>query len=94
MINSEKAAYLAPAFQNRRRRTLKSLLSNIHEKFFAEAKKHQKPLTYEAQALQRPQSGLSEYFLSQLDSADVRVINGEKKEKKKAQSTKQNKIIK
>ena len=39
MINAEKAAYLAPAFQSRRTRALKSLLQHIDKKYFAESRK-------------------------------------------------------
>jgi len=64
MINSEKAAYLAPAFQARRKRTLKGLLGQIHEKFYSEAKKNQKRLDAEAHTLMNRQTMLDTPDLS------------------------------
>lgn len=53
MINAEKSAYLAPSFQARRRRTLKGILDQIYEKFYADAKKNQKPIESEIQTLSK-----------------------------------------
>lgn len=40
VINAEKAAYMAPAFQSRRKRTLRGIQQVIYDKFYAEAKKN------------------------------------------------------
>ena len=39
VINGEKAAYMVPAFQSRRERTIKSLLQHIYDKYSVEAEK-------------------------------------------------------
>eukprot|EP00160_Parvularia_atlantis_P013963 Unigene3204_Nuclearia_a/m.9822 Unigene3204_Nuclearia_a/g.9822 ORF Unigene3204_Nuclearia_a/g.9822 Unigene3204_Nuclearia_a/m.9822 type:complete len:1313 (-) Unigene3204_Nuclearia_a:5-3943(-) len=55
MINAEKAAYKAPAFMARRKRTLLALLIQIQERFLSDAKKGvaQRRLNQEAQENRR-----------------------------------------
>lgn len=39
VINGEKAAYMVPAFQTRRERTIQSLLKHIYDKYTVDATK-------------------------------------------------------
>jgi len=71
VINSEKSAYLAPSFQARRRRTLKGLLDQIHEKFYGDAKKNEKPIESEAQMLSKA--------MTLIDPVTPEVVTEEKK---------------